>query len=131
MSSRNAYRFSLLKQKTVIDSPIDRTRIFHAMRQARDDLGAGRIIDSLAALESALIEGEYYLAHDLVRWKGRQWFFDGELCLTTRGPLLAFLSASMDADDMRNLMFCPCLPAPPDLLFEASEDGCFRRYGQT
>lgn len=118
---KNQYRFSALQyQRRIVDS--EKEPLFSQMLQLANVGIVQQSVDSLAAVPSLLTADDYYIAHRLVGYKGKQQLFHGELVQASRQHLLMFLQQVVDSNDLRALLIAPVFQQQPDWVLTVSEE---------
>lgn len=118
---KNHYTLQALV-RAELSSREEERRVFFLMRDA---VAAGQAVLPIAdvdALAGILQDERCYIAHNLVRWKGRTALFAGRTFCATAADVVAFLRAAIQAGDVRPLLIAPCFTTQPHRVVRVDED---------
>lgn len=103
---KNKYSFGLLEKKEIYSNH-DKSELFFSMLDLTKKCNSIYLVDTFDELESKLTDEVFYIAHNLTSFKGRRVFFNGEIVLTSRIPLINFLKRSIEINDLRDFLISP------------------------
>ncbi|NER61079.1 hypothetical protein G3435_16065 [Pseudomonas sp. MAFF212428] len=109
---KNTYSFKLLANKQHCCKP-DKNALFFAMLELTEAGATAHPIATLDALEKALPDGHYHVAHNVVSRKGKTVYLDGEMVITRKDDLIMFLKQSAAINDLRDLLIAPTFSGAP------------------
>ncbi|EAA4392711.1 TPA: hypothetical protein LC219_004391 [Salmonella enterica subsp. enterica serovar Teltow] len=87
-------------------------------------------IDTLAELESVMIDDEYYIALNIITTKGKKKFFKGMLVSCLKNDLLRFLNEEFCAETgcSRPFIISPLFSTRPKYVISITEEAGIRYY---
>ena len=121
---KNAYRTCGLTKKSELSTDAGAGVFFKALDfcSARPVVRSG---DSSNILEEFLRAGEFFVAHNVVRRKGRVRIFEGTGSVAQAEDVLGFIRSKIAAEDLRSLLICPVSIDEPSAVLLVSEDVFF------
>ncbi|REF26733.1 hypothetical protein BDD26_1415 [Xenorhabdus cabanillasii] len=119
---KNEYYFNLLVKKEIPPNK-DHEDIFFKMFEF---VMGGTLYESssLDSLKDILCEESYYIAHNLVTYKGNKAIFKGKVVASEKENLVSFLYKSAELDDLRALLIAPIFNEKPKYVIYLTEDSC-------
>jgi len=118
---KNNYNLDLL-MKRELSSRNDENSVFFRMLKIIAKADNFSLINSLDALSELLPAGDFYVAHNLTCWKGKQLFLKGRVYYAERKHLIFFLQESSRLGDLRNLLISPFFSDTPQHVICVNED---------
>lgn len=118
---KNSYSLSSLERH--LEVPIDEvSKIFFKMLDFSNDKQYVLVELSPPVLEDLFSAGEYFVAHHVVRHKGKARFFNGPLCVSQGARVQEFILAAVAANDLRDLILAPVFVDQPSRVIFVGED---------
>jgi len=119
---KNNYQFEYLI-KSELPNGVDESSIFFAMHRLSMESQKTRCL-AIDDFESLLTEGEFYVAHNVIAYKGKTKTFRGKLVLAKKSDLIDFLKHATTCNDLRPLLISPRFSVTPEQVILISEDEC-------
>ena len=121
---KNNYLFDLLVKKEIY-SDANKNELFFSMLNLTKNSNYIYPISTLNELESQLSENDYFIAHNLVIYKGKKAILKGEIAIASKDNLLDFLKKSIDSDDLRNFLISPVFNDRPNYVIAVNDDSFY------
>ncbi|MBE8597291.1 hypothetical protein [Xenorhabdus sp. BG5] len=119
---KNEYSFNFLIKKELLSGK-ERENIFFEMFEFVTD-GILYESSSLDSLKDILCEESYYIAHNLVSYKGKKAIFKGKIVVSEKENLVSFLYKSAELNDLRTLLIAPVFNEKPNYVIYLTEGNC-------
>ncbi|WP_268799279.1 hypothetical protein [Pseudomonas huanghezhanensis] len=122
--SNNLYRFVGLEQSE-FSLHQDLSETYFAMRELCLPEAMLVLSDGIDDVLSLLSESQYYVAQDLVSYKGKTITFRGQFAMAESKSLKAFLQHAAATDDLRPMLISPVFGSSTPLqVIAVTEDVC-------
>ncbi len=80
-------------------------------------------IASIEDLSNIMNDGNYYVAHKIVRYKGKTRFYNGAMAISTKQLIIQFIKEDILGNDLRSLLITPIFNILPEYVIYIHEDG--------
>jgi hypothetical protein len=84
--------------------------------------------DSFDWLRQQLVDGPLFVAHDLVRYHGKQPIYEGMLMEAAANAFLTYLRETIANNDLRSLLVAPLFERSPSFVIHVSDEGVFLKF---
>lgn len=115
------YKFDYLI-KSEIPSQFHGCDLFFKMRELTSTGKLDSVFESVDSLIDGLTYNCYYVAHNLVQFRGKKTTFPGEIFMANKSDLISFIRFSVESDDLRSMLLSPCFDSEPDQVILVTED---------
>ncbi|MEM7871917.1 hypothetical protein Q4R10_05825 [Morganella morganii] len=120
---KNEFNFNLLENKKLLSKEVYESIFFKMLEVSKN--GGLCQIPSISGMINILNDDMYYVAHNLVSYKGKKAILKGKVILTSKDDLIVFLYKSTEVGDMRELLISPLFDNKPNYVISISEDNIF------
>lgn len=80
-------------------------------------------INSTEELSNIMNDGNYFVAHKIVRYKGKKRFYNGAMAISTKQRIIEFIERDILDNDLRSLLITPIFNMIPKYMIYLQEDG--------
>jgi hypothetical protein len=118
---KNLYKFNFLV-KSEVPSGLSEPDVFFKMRDLMCKGELKLILDDAEGVIECLMDEYYYVAHNLVAFKGKKPIFLGRVFMAEKSDLVSFIRFSMESGDLRSMLLSPCFDREPSQVILVTED---------
>lgn len=121
---KSQYKFDFLK-KSEVSSKYSESSLFFKMRALMDSEEMKFLFDGVDGVVDILTERYYYVAHNLLTFRGKKPIFLGKVFVAEKSDLILFIRHSTKCNDLRSMLLSPCFDNEPDQVIHVTEDACY------
>jgi hypothetical protein len=121
---KNLYTFTDLKQLQ-LPADLNESEAFFAMHSLCGDGQPIASFYSADEIPKVLLSNRYYVAQDLLIYKGKKAIFRGPFAMAEKEDLIPFLLHAVATDDLRPMLIAPVFDNAPNQVIVITEDLCY------
>ncbi|KKI44710.1 hypothetical protein [Hafnia alvei] len=121
---KNNYSFDLLEKKETYSGP-DKNELFFCMLNLTKNSNSIALIESVCELGDWLSDDNYYIAHNIVFYKGKKAFFNGSMVIASKNNLINFIKKSMYLNELRDFLISPVFNGCPSYVIVVNDESFY------
>ncbi len=121
---KNSYNFKNLV-KTELPKNSEKNSIFFSMRNISISQEITLTSENFDEIEKELRDENYYIAHNFVRTRGKDYIFSGCIFVVEKNNLISFIKSSINKNDVRDFLASPVFTHEPAQVLRITEDSYY------